>query len=516
LTNLAGVTWFARNLGHALPGSWCLRDDPGECARNGRLYPWELAIRACPAGSHLATEEEWQRLEAHLGMAPAELEATRGRGAGIGDALKEGGASGLDIPLAGWRDPEGEYHVGNGNDRAAALWTATEAEAGTAWHRDVSSARSVVWRSGVDKPYALSVRCALDAPDPGAAGAGGAPARARGPYDLEFRQLSEGLWVAYRPDPLRSYVEGNVTILVNDEDVVVVDAGGAPLSARQVITHIRKLTPRPVRYVVLTHIHRDHRFGLQEYVREFPGVEVIAHPIVRDVIARSGATFVADTIARLEARRGEMTAEIERLAGEGGPDAEAVIASLRRYRDEDLPVMLAQYEGLANLGPTATFSDGLTLHRGRRTIRILFLGRGDTDHDVVVHLPEEKVVCTGDMVVHPFPYGFSKQPREWLTTLGKLAELEFDVLVPGHGDVQRGKGYLRSVIALIESVQEQVAAGIAAGKDLEAVRRSVDLSRFEAAMAGDDPVKRYFFHDYFVEGAVEEAYRTLSAPAAER
>jgi uncharacterized protein (TIGR02145 family) len=168
LVETAGTTWFASHLAYAAPGSFCFGDDPANCERLGRLYPWEVAMRACPPGWHLSTEQEWQHLEAHLGMAAEELQATRGRGdrrsgaGGIGDALKVGGRSGLDVELAGWRRPDGSYREGNGNDRAAALWTATEADAGTAWHRDVSSARSVVWRSPVDTPYALSVRCVRD------------------------------------------------------------------------------------------------------------------------------------------------------------------------------------------------------------------------------------------------------------------------------------------------------------------------------------------------------------------
>lgn len=162
LVEIAGMTWFAAHLAYAAPGSFCFADRASACEELGRLYPWDVALQACPAGWHLSTEEEWQRVELHLGMSVAELRATRGRGPDVGDRLKVGGASGLEIALAGWRDPEGDYAEGNGNDRAAALWTATEAGPDTAWHRDVSSARSVVWRSEVDKPYALSVRCVRD------------------------------------------------------------------------------------------------------------------------------------------------------------------------------------------------------------------------------------------------------------------------------------------------------------------------------------------------------------------
>jgi uncharacterized protein (TIGR02145 family) len=162
VVEVAGMTWFGKNLDHDMADSYCFGDGPEACTSFGRLYPWATALRACPPGWHLSTEDEWLRLERHLGMDPAELQQTRGRGAGIGGRLEVGGSSGLDIVLAGWRDPDGVYHEGNGNDRAAALWTATAAGPDTAWHRDVSSARSVVWRSEVDKPYSLSVRCVRD------------------------------------------------------------------------------------------------------------------------------------------------------------------------------------------------------------------------------------------------------------------------------------------------------------------------------------------------------------------
>ena len=323
-------------------------------------------------------------------------------------------------------------------------------------------------------------------------------------HDVRVARVAPGIHVASRPEPLRSYVEGNATIIINERDVVVVDASGSPGAARKVIEAIRTLTPNPVRYVVLTHIHRDHRFGLQEYVAAFPGLEIIAHPRVKEVIDRpSSATFVADTIARLEKQRENFEKELK------GIRDERVIAFLRRYYEIDLPEMIKEYRSIRNIGPTATVDEKLVLHRSSRQIEILFLGHGDTDHDLVVYLPHEKVVVTGDMVVHPFPYGFSERPREWLKTLRKLSALDFETLVPGHRDVQKGKTYLYSVIALIESVHAQVAKAIAERRSLDETRADIDLSAFEAEMTGDDPIRRYLFHDYFEKPAVEQAYRAV-------
>jgi glyoxylase-like metal-dependent hydrolase (beta-lactamase superfamily II) len=73
-----------------------------------------------------------------------------------------------------------------------------------------------------------------------------------------------------------------------------------------------------------------------------------------------------------------------------------------------------------NIAPTLTLADRLVLHRGDRTIDIRHLGRGDTPEDLIVFLPQDRVVVTGDMVVAPVPYGFSSQPREWAAALEKL------------------------------------------------------------------------------------------------
>ena len=160
IVEIGGMTWLGRNLTYPAPGSSC-PEGGNDCA-SGRLYPWAVALRACPAGWHLSTENEWQRLERHLGMGSNDLTRENERGPKLGDELKPGGATRLDIPLTGWRRPDGGYRAGNGKDRAAALWTAGKAGDTEAWHRDLSSARTGIWRSPVELDYSLSVRCVKD------------------------------------------------------------------------------------------------------------------------------------------------------------------------------------------------------------------------------------------------------------------------------------------------------------------------------------------------------------------
>jgi uncharacterized protein (TIGR02145 family) len=76
----------------------------------GVLYSWAEALKACPAGWRLPTDEEWQRLEIELGMNAAEAASSVWRGANEGTAVKVGGSSGLDVILAGWRTSFGKFN----------------------------------------------------------------------------------------------------------------------------------------------------------------------------------------------------------------------------------------------------------------------------------------------------------------------------------------------------------------------------------------------------------------------
>lgn len=335
-------------------------------------------------------------------------------------------------------------------------------------------------------------------------------------YDIKIKKIKDGIYLAYRAEPLRPYVEGNVTVIINEHDVVLVDAGSAPTATRNVIAEIKRLTSNPVRYIIYTHIHRDHRFGTQEYVKAFPGVEIISHPAILDIIAGSGQKFVTDTVKRLEAQRSTGEAEIRRLREEGRAGNDKIIAHLQRYYNQDLDTMLMEYREIVNLPPTATFEQKLTLYRGARTIEIMFLGRGDTPHDLVVYLSKDRLVCAGDMVVHPIPYGFSDTPLEWLKTLGRLAELDFDTLVPGHGEVQAGKAYLQKLMSLLRAVQAQVRAGIETGLELEGVRRRVDIASLEKEFAGDDPLQRYYFRLYLSDPLIERAFKEIKAGSGQK
>lgn len=174
---------------------------------------------------------------------------------------------------------------------------------------------------------------------------------------------------------------------------------------------------------------------------------------------------------------------------------------------------MAENPGVEIVLPTITLNDQITLHRGKRIIDIRYLGRGHTSGDIVVHLPNERIVVAGDLVISPVPYVGSPQshPGDWSKTLGKLLALGPAIIVPGHGQVLRDEVYLKSLVKLFASIREQVDAAVARGETLEQTRKSVNLAEFQKLFAGDSRMRKLIFLNYVAGGAVEAAFRDATA-----
>jgi cyclase len=331
------------------------------------------------------------------------------------------------------------------------------------------------------------------------------------PLEIKFKKLRDDIFIAYRPDTLKYWVEGNVIIIINEADVIVVDASGSVRSAQAVIAEIRRLTRKPVRYLINTHGHGDHTIGNQEYLKEFPEIEIIAHEKTAEYIAGSGYNYVDEIAQSTASRKKEGEAEIARLKAENKPENEKIIENLAQYYRRDIDIRQTEYRKVRRTPPTLTVAKSMRLYRGKRVIEILHFGAGDTPGDLVVYLPQERIVCTGDMITEPVPFGFSRFPLEWRQTLNQVLQLDFDTLIPGHGEIQNGKTYLQKVGHLLQSVQEQVKAGIDAGLDLEGVRKKVDLTKFENEFGGSNSVYRYYFREYFSTPNVERTFNQIKA-----
>jgi len=334
-----------------------------------------------------------------------------------------------------------------------------------------------------------------------AAEVGGGPADK--PFDIV--ELSDGVYGFVWRDPLLDLIEGNALFVIGDEDVLVVDTSNFPSSARRMIAELVKLTDKPVRYVVNTHWHDDHHSGNAEYRDRWPGVEFVAHRDTRtDLLARSYGTRAED-LAAIE----ESIATLERWIAAGVDDAGKPMDEAREKRARAMVEArrwgLAELRTIREAPPDLTFTDHLVLQRGRRTIELRWLGRGNTRGDVVVLLPEERIVATGDLLVYPIPFAFYSYYAEWAETLDALDALPADTLFLAHGPPQHDREYLHQVRGLLGALVEQARAAAEEGLDAEQAKARIALPEWRARFAGTDAARGRAFDAFFLQPAVERA-----------
>ncbi len=281
-------------------------------------------------------------------------------------------------------------------------------------------------------------------------------------------------------------VYSNGAFIVNRDDVVVVDTHLRPSWARDLIVEIRKITDKQVRYVVDTHWHGDHVQGNQAYISAFgPTVEYLAQhntredmihkavPSVQDALTKDVPAAIAQyekTLAEGKDSRGNP------LTAESRSQAERQLVAQRSYLEELKQIQITL--------PTLTFDRSLILHKPDREIHIYYFGRGHTRGDVVVYLPKEKVLVTGDLLTNGIPFMRDAYPVEWISTLESLDKLDWNMAIPGHGGVQQGKAQLEKLIAYLKDMVAAVKDAVAKGLTLEDAKKSINLNKYEANFPG--------------------------------
>jgi glyoxylase-like metal-dependent hydrolase (beta-lactamase superfamily II) len=326
--------------------------------------------------------------------------------------------------------------------------------------------------------------------------------------EIEVVKVTEGVYAVLRAQhPDEQPGHSNSVIIINDEDVVVVDATRMPSQAAKIIAVVRALTDKPVRTLVHTHWHDDHVYGNQAFAEAFPGLEIVAHQNAReDMLAislpRNLPGYKKDYpayVAQIEERLKQAASGAQPLSSEGQAQLERIAARIRRE--------IAELPNLHPLVPNVTFDSSLTLYRGSREIRLLYFGRANTRGDTVVYLPKEKVVASGDMIVSPVPYAHGSYMTDWIAANKRLAALDADVIIPGHGRLQRDKSYLALETELIEALVSQVRRSVERGLSLDDTRKALDLAAFREKMAGGDKQRASDFDNYFVAPASARAYK---------
>ncbi len=283
-----------------------------------------------------------------------------------------------------------------------------------------------------------------------------------------FEKVTDGIYYATASGTMN--VGANSPIILTDTEAIVIDSEITPAAARALVADMKAITSLPVRYVIDSHYHYDHAHGNQVFMAD---AQVIGHENTRKRLLTNVLeqyTFLS-SVEPVPARIASLR---QRIADEKDPQAkvtlERQLASNAAY--------LEQVKETKVTPPNVTFDRKMTLYRGGREIQLLYLGRGHTDTDVVVYLPKERIVCSGDLMESIISYMGDAYAEEWIATLDRLKTLDFDTVMPGHGVVFKGKAKIDAFQAYLRDVLQQTSALRKQGLSADAAAAKIDVTKY--------------------------------------
>jgi glyoxylase-like metal-dependent hydrolase (beta-lactamase superfamily II) len=239
-------------------------------------------------------------------------------------------------------------------------------------------------------------------------------------YKLD--RIVDGVYLAVPSSP--GLNAANIPVIVTDRDVILVGTHLFPADARALVDQIKTVTDKPVRYIVNTHYHFSSMAAGEVFP---PGIDVVGHELARKTLLVDNA---------------------------GNPRA----------------------AGSAVAPPTVGMTTRLALYRGDREIRALYVGRGHSDNDLVVLLPKERIICTGDLLGAGLPDMSTGNITDWISTLEALKLQDFDTVLPARGAAFKGKTKIDALQSYLRDVLSQTTELLNKGMSVEEAARRVDLT----------------------------------------
>ena len=288
-----------------------------------------------------------------------------------------------------------------------------------------------------------------------------------------FVEVADGVWQVTGTGSV--FTMSNAMILVGEFDTLVVDSHVTPAASQALLESIPAVTDKPVRYLVNSHYHFDHAHGNQSFPE---GVEIIGHEFTRAKLNgdignvleentfRSFSDPVPATVANL-ARRAQ---------AETDPRRRAELEETHRVQQEYMNAI----GEVVPTPPNITLQNEMTLFQvvanGSREIQLLHFGRAHTGGDVVIYLPQEKVVFTGDMMLPGLAYMGDGHVDEWPDSLEGLKALDFEAWLPGHGPVMRNKQPIENFQAYLRDLWDRASDQYRIGVTWEEAAEQIDMT----------------------------------------
>ncbi len=270
--------------------------------------------------------------------------------------------------------------------------------------------------------------------------------------EMKLRRVQKDIYMVRGVDALPSVENrgfmSNAFAVLTEEGWVVIDALSTPELSKEFVENLMRVRKAPIKYAIITHYHPDHWYGAKTY-KEL-GAKIIAHKRLMDLY-----------------QSGEAQLALENA----------------KQRFGDL------FKKVALVPPDIVVEDRYTLKVGGKTFEIIYMGPAHTDNDLVVYMPSEKVLFTGDLVLYnriPFMGDRGASSKGLLEALHKIKKMDAKVILGGHNEpmdmsaVDFTLGYVQFLRENIRKAKEQ-------GKSIDEIREALK----------DNPYRKYVMYDAF-------------------
>jgi cyclase len=306
--------------------------------------------------------------------------------------------------------------------------------------------------------------------------------------NAELAKLADGVYARIvTPD---GDAVGNAGVVVLSRSVLVIDTHFTPEAGQVLLAAIRALTPKPVLYVVNTHGHPDHTHGNQV----FEGAQLIGSSAARRDVLQGD-------LPSLNRSMGIARAQWEKLRRDVSKEPDPAQAQRMREQIRSRDEYIQNMSRLKIEAPLITIDDNLKIQDGKEEVRIVCLGKGHTDGDIVVLVPAQKVAFVGDLFFNDaIPNVQDASLLPWISTLKEVLRLDAEKFVPGHGAVGSKKDVERFLDYFTE-LQSRVKEAVDRGDTMEQVLRDLTVPAKFAS---------YRFQNFFPAN-VQKMYTELKA-----
>jgi glyoxylase-like metal-dependent hydrolase (beta-lactamase superfamily II) len=328
---------------------------------------------------------------------------------------------------------------------------------------------------------------------------------------LETIKVSENVYVF---KPKIDWNHGNGVAIIGPDGVFFIDTYIQFNYADEAIRRLRRVTKLPVRYVLNTHWHNDHVTGNGVFKREFPSAQIIAHDSTPGYLEKIVKPSVDSEFILIKSAIAQLDSEVSTgatgrrrvpIVGTMKPFWEQMLRNARDYEKEFRPARFANAD--------ITFSDSLTIRWGAQTLRLIHMAEnGHSAGDVVVWIPEQRILVTGDIVVGPTPYATYYNIPGMIKALHSLIAMNPAIVIPGHGVIQHDLRYMQLLERAFTEYRQAAESAVAAKVPEARAVDSLTLPEIDRAFVGDDPLKTWAYRTFFVRNLIHNTYKPTPGP----